>query len=119
MTDLDHTLIVTPRQIPSGPYVLEVTGGLDYHTAQLLTAAINDAPLQGQGLVIDLSGLTYCDSTGITVLVIAYQKARAADSTFGLAGVSPHQMRVFQVVGLDQIFTFHATAEAAASALRP
>lgn len=118
MTDPDHLLTVAPRQIPSGPYVLEVTGELDHHTAHLLTRAVEDAPFDSRGVILDLSGLTYCDSTGITVLITAYQRSQTTGSPLSLAGVHPDQMRVFQVVGLDQVFTFHPSTEAAVSSLQ-
>lgn len=117
MTDPVDMLTVTSRHLPSGPFVLEVTGELDHHTAKLLTRAVEEAPFGEQGVVIDLSGMTYCDSTGITVLITAYHRAEAAGSPLRLAGVSADQMRVFQVVGLDQVFTFHGTAGEAASSL--
>lgn len=118
MTDSDEICSVTPRRIPSGPYVVEVVGELDHHTAHFLSEAVNDAPFGDEGVVLDLSGLTYCDSTGITALITAYQRAQATGSPLGLAGVNADQMRVFQVVGLDQVFTFHPTTEAAVEALR-
>ncbi|MET9257658.1 STAS domain-containing protein [Streptomyces sp. NPDC048182] len=118
MTDHDHLLTVTPRRPSPGPLVLEVAGELDHHTARLLGRAVDEAPFDEHGVVLDLSGLAYCDSTGITVLITAYQRAQAAGSRLSLAGVTPDQMRVFQVVGLDQVFTFHATAEEAVAALR-
>ncbi|CAM5399566.1 Anti-sigma factor antagonist OS=Streptomyces tendae OX=1932 GN=F3L20_20070 PE=3 SV=1 [Streptomyces tendae] len=117
MTDSDHLLTVTPHQTPGGPYVLEVSGELDHHTAHYLDRAVKDAPFDESGVVLDLAGLTYCDSTGITVLLTAYQRSQATAAPLSLAGVGPDQMRIFQVVGLDQVFTFHDSAEAAISSL--
>ncbi|MEU3147178.1 MULTISPECIES: STAS domain-containing protein [unclassified Streptomyces] len=118
MTEPEHLLTVTPRQAPAGPFVLEVTGELDHHSARLLSQAVKEAPFDSHGVILDLSGLTYCDSTGITVLLTAHQRSQTAGSPLSLAGVNPDQMRVFQVVGLDQVFTFHATTQEAVSALR-
>ncbi|MER5714120.1 STAS domain-containing protein [Streptomyces sp. NPDC002132] len=117
MTESDLPLTVTTRHDDPGPFVLQVSGELDHHTAPLLTRAVKDAPFDASGVVIDLSGLTYCDSTGITVLVTAYQRSEATGSPLSLAGANPDQMRVFRVVGLDQVFTFHATVEEAAASL--
>ncbi|MFD5305687.1 STAS domain-containing protein [Streptomyces rochei] len=117
MNDPEHLLTVTPHATPSGPFVLKVSGEMDHHTSQLLSEAIKDAPFGDEGVVIDLSGLTYCDSTGITVLIGAYQRAQATGSPLSLAGVRPDQMRVFSVVGLDQVFTFHPDTEAAIASL--
>ncbi|CAL9603232.1 Anti-sigma F factor antagonist [Streptomyces sp. enrichment culture] len=118
MTPPERLLTVTPRHTASGPFVIEVAGELDHHTARLLASAVEEAPFDTHGVIIDLSGLVYCDSTGITVLVTAYRRAQAAGSPLSLAGVRPDQMRVFSVVGLDQVFTFHPSAEAALSSLQ-
>ncbi|MEU4654042.1 STAS domain-containing protein [Streptomyces sp. NPDC023723] len=118
MTEPEQLLTVTQRRTPEGPFVLEVKGELDHHSAPLLTEAVAAAPFDEQGVVVDLAGLTYCDSTGITVLVTAYQRSLATGSPLGLAAVGPEHMRVFGIIGLDQIFTFHPSTEAAVSALR-
>ncbi|MEU9593935.1 STAS domain-containing protein [Streptomyces sp. NPDC048193] len=118
MTEPERLLTVTPHTTQAGPYVLQVTGELDHHSSPILTQAVKEAPFGDAGVIIDLSGLTYCDSTGITVLITAYQRSQATGSPLSLVGVRPDQMRVFQVVGLDQVFTFHATAQEAVSALR-
>ncbi|MFE5402674.1 STAS domain-containing protein [Streptomyces sp. NPDC056580] len=59
----------------------------------------------GQCLDLDLSGLEFCDSTGITVLLAARRYAGAADAGIVLTGAPPHLLRVLTTVGLDQVFT--------------
>ncbi|MFI6208135.1 STAS domain-containing protein [Streptomyces sp. NPDC051041] len=112
MTEIQHTLSLTRHDRPAGLVLLEVAGELDHHTAPRLTAALDDVTFDaGTRLVIDLTELTYCDSTGITVLVTAYNRATAAGASLSLAGVNPDLLRVFHVVGLDQVFTFHPTVD--------
>ncbi|MFI9467198.1 STAS domain-containing protein [Streptomyces sp. NPDC052492] len=118
MSEPDKTFAVTPRPSASGPYVLEVVGELDHHSAPVLSEAVNEAPFGPLGVVLDLSGVTFCDSTGITVFVTAHRRSQAAGSSLGLAGVSPAQMRVLQMVGLDEVFTFHADVDEAVRAAR-
>ncbi|MFI9284578.1 STAS domain-containing protein [Streptomyces werraensis] len=115
----DETFTVTPRPSAMGPYVLEVAGELDHHTAPLLTEAVNEAPFGPYGVVLDLSGLTFCDSSGITVFVTAHRRSREKGSQLSLAGVAPAQMRVLRMVGLDEVFTFHTGVEEALRAARP
>ncbi|MEV5320558.1 STAS domain-containing protein [Streptomyces sp. NPDC052687] len=116
----DHNLTVTHDDHPSGATVLAVAGELDHHTARTLTFALDEAPFTaGARLVIDLSALTYCDSTGITVFVSAYQRAQAAGCSLTLAGVRHDLMRVFRIVGLDQLFTFQPTIEDAVGTTQP
>ncbi|MCD0483688.1 STAS domain-containing protein [Streptacidiphilus sp. ASG 303] len=116
----DSGLAVTVGAAPGGPSLVTVAGDLDHHTAPRLQAALAEVVLApGAGLVLDLSGLTYCDSIGITVLVGAHQRARAAGAALALAGLDPDISRVFHVVGLDQILSFHGSVEEAVRAVGP
>ncbi|KUH40381.1 MULTISPECIES: STAS domain-containing protein [Streptomyces] len=102
-----------------GPVVLRVVGELDHHTAPRLTEALDGVPSSAtRGLVIDLSGLTYCDSTGITVLVTTYHRAGAVGCPLVLSGLGDDLTRVFHTIGLDQVFTLRPTTDAAVAALR-
>ncbi|MFD8422520.1 STAS domain-containing protein [Streptomyces sp. NPDC059466] len=113
-----RTLVAASKAHSSGVTVLTAAGELDYHTATELRAAVEDAAFTADGTVIDLSGLTYCDSTGLTVLVTAYQRAQAAGSPLALAGLSADLTHVFEIVGLDQLFTLSPTIEEAIASLR-
>jgi anti-sigma B factor antagonist len=114
----DPDLAVTLQSHPTGPCLLAVDGELDYHTAPRLRAGLERVPMQaGTGLVIDLSALTYCDSTGISVLVSAYHQAKAAGMALALAGMNSDITRVFRVIGLDQVFSSYESVDAATRAL--
>jgi len=98
--------------------VITVSGELDYHTAPRLRAGLDEVRLdEGVSLVVDISGLTYCDSSGISVLVGAYHHARAAGAVLALAGLNPDIARVFGVIGLDQVVPAYDTAETPVRAL--
>ncbi|WP_256106006.1 STAS domain-containing protein [Streptomyces sp. ODS05-4] len=115
----ERTLTVDSRSHPSGATVLTVSGELDHHTAGQLRAAVEGATYPPAGTVLDCTGLGYCDSTGITVLVTAYHRAQAAGSPLVLAGLSADLLRVFRIVGLDQIFSYRPTVGEALEALAP
>lgn len=98
-------LNITRRETPTGP-VLRVAGELDYAQAAVLREQVDGLVLSAdQCLVIDLSGLEFCDSTGITALLAARQHAQAAGAGIVLAGVPANTLRVLAIVGLDQVFT--------------
>ncbi|WP_182901842.1 STAS domain-containing protein [Microbispora sp. H10830] len=56
--------------------VLELDGALDEQAAPEITAAVGElvSGTPAPGLVIDLSAVTYWDSTGITALIVAQQR---------------------------------------------
>lgn len=98
-------LNITHRDTTTGP-VLRVTGELDYGHATALRHRVERLALgPGQCLALDLSGLEFCDSTGITALLAARQHAQAAGADIVLAAVPPALLRVLALVGLDQVFT--------------
>ncbi|WP_221353630.1 STAS domain-containing protein [Streptomyces beigongshangae] len=106
------------RTAPAGA-VVELAGELDHQTAPGVRAALPGLELlPGQQLVLDLGGVEFCDSSGITVLIAARNHALAAGAGIALAAVPEHVSRIFRVVGLDQVFPAHPTARAAEAAWR-
>ncbi|MER5784265.1 STAS domain-containing protein [Streptomyces mobaraensis] len=98
-------LNITRHDTPDGP-VLRLDGELDYEHAAALRRHVDRLVLQaGQCLVIDLSGLRFCDSTGITALLAARQHAHAAGADIALDSVPANTLRLLRVVGLDRILT--------------
>ncbi|MEU1224098.1 STAS domain-containing protein [Streptomyces microflavus] len=112
-------LTLNTRTTSAGP-VIELTGELDHHTAPEVRAALLALRLHpGQQLVFDLGALTFCDSTGITVLIAARNHALAAEASIVLAAVPDRVSRIFRIVGLDQVFPTCPTAQDAEAAWRP
>lgn len=98
-------LKVITHDAATGP-VLEVVGELDHDSAAQLRDRVTALTLQpGRRLVLDLAGLEFCDSSGITALIAARNHAHAAGADIALAAVPPRTLRVLKIVGLDQIFT--------------
>ncbi|MEU6476740.1 STAS domain-containing protein [Streptomyces sp. NPDC047017] len=94
-------------------YVLHLAGELDHTHATTLRRQVEQLALRpGQRLVLDLARLEFCDSTGITALLAARQHAQAADADITLASVPAHTLRVFRIIGLDQVFHLQADANA-------
>lgn len=109
-------LRIRTRTTPSGP-VIELAGELDHHSAPEIRDLLPGLPIKhGQQIVVDLGGLTFCDSSGITVLIAARNIALAAHCTVVLAAVPDMVSRTFTIVGLDQVFPTHRTAQAAEAA---
>ncbi|MEU0008703.1 STAS domain-containing protein [Streptomyces sp. NPDC006314] len=104
-------LNITHRDAATGP-VLYMAGELDYDQAAALSRQVEHLALApGQCLTLDLSGLEFCDSTGITALLAARQHAQSAGADVVLAAVPPHLLRILTIVGLDQIFNLHAGSD--------
>ncbi|MBY8888844.1 STAS domain-containing protein [Streptomyces sp. PTM05] len=98
-------LQITHDATTTGP-VLHVDGELDYEYSPALRALVERLGLgPGEELLLDLTGLQFCDSTGISTLLAARQHAQAAGAEVVLAAVPPHTLRILTLVGLDRVFT--------------
>ncbi|PWI45065.1 STAS domain-containing protein [Streptomyces sp. ICBB 8177] len=98
-------LKITTDHTETGP-VLHLAGELDYDHATALrdqTANLSLAP--GQSLILDLSGVEFCDSSGIAALLGARQLAQSLGADIVLASVPPNTLRLLTLVGLDRVFT--------------
>jgi anti-sigma B factor antagonist len=110
-------LTLTVQEHPAGLTLIRVAGDLDYDTGHHLRQALDQLPsTRGPGVILELSGLTYCDSTGISLLVTAHQRTQAARTPLALTGLDANLKRMLRIVGLDRLFTFYDTADAAVAA---
>lgn len=100
----------------SGVPVIVVEGELDMNTATQLEQELK-APLSkpGSALLIDLSRCEFIDSTGIALLVRAWQQL---DGRFALCGVGDQVERVLDITGLEESIPTHASRSDAIAELR-
>ena len=65
--------------------------------------------LHASRIVIDLSGVTFCDASGLAVLVAASRRAGLLDGVLRLAAPAPLTANVLRLTGLDSRFEIFAT----------
>jgi anti-sigma B factor antagonist len=66
------------------------------------------AAVAGEGLprvVVDMTGVEFCDSTGMNVLLAALRRARERGGELVLAAPRPAVRKILQVTGLESVFT--------------
>jgi anti-sigma B factor antagonist len=86
--------------------VLSVTGEIDLYTAPTLQSELMTALSPGQvWVIVDMSGVDFCDSTGINVLLAAHRHARERGGGLQLASPGTATRKVLQVTGLESVFT--------------
>lgn len=106
---------VTVRPVEGG-VVLAVRGCLDAHTAPEVLERIGDISVYaGQLFVVDLSGLLFCDSSGISAFIAARNHASAAHADIVLVAVPRQVLRILGMIGLDALFTMRPSVEHAFS----
>ena len=82
---------------------LVLTGEFDLAGVQQFQEAIAKAEAQQpKALLIDLGGLSFMDSSGLRALVMAEERARAAQRRLAIVPGPPHVRRVFEITQLEQ-----------------
>ncbi|WP_146900573.1 STAS domain-containing protein [Cellulomonas aerilata] len=93
--------------------VVHVAGDIDVHTVGLLRDHLGPPVEAGRDLVVDLSRVTFLDSTGLGVLVTARKKADVRGGRMQLVVAGERVMKVFRITALTRLFTIHPTLETA------
>ena len=99
-----------------GALVVHLAGQLELYNAGKVRDALLDAAAGGPDrLIVDLSELTFIDSTGLGVLIEA--RGRMADRrAFMLGAPNVDTRRALEISGLDRHFAVHASVDEALTA---
>jgi anti-sigma B factor antagonist len=102
-----------------GVALVALVGELDLSVVGLLDAAVQEVVAAGLHLVVvDLSGLTFCDSSGLGVLLRASRAVRSAGGTLLVAGAHDAVQRLLQLTSMERALTIVPDVSAALTALR-
>ena len=114
MTATEADFDVTKRTV-DGVLVVTVRGEIDVASAPRLRQELSSvASARTAFCIVDLSAVTFVDSTALGVLVEATQSCRTAGGDLRLVVTDPHIAKVFAITGLDDVFSVYAdSAEAA------
>ena len=97
--------------------VVHVAGEIDVYTVAALRERLDAVIERGEHhLVIDLSGVTFMDSTGLGVLVGRLKLVRGAGGSMRLVTGHDRVLKVFAITGLDKVFEIFPTVEQAMAA---
>jgi anti-anti-sigma factor len=93
-----------------GHTVLTISGEMDIATTAILrdrvAALLDDTVLP---VVIDLSRVSFCDASGLTMLLAIRRRAGARGRAVALAGPRPHVRKLLRITGLDRAFPIYST----------
>lgn len=94
--------------------VLDVAGEVDLATAPQLRDRLNGLIEEGTDrVVINLEGVSFMDSTGVSVLVGALNNVRERGGTLAIAAPADPVRKVLHLVGLEsQLAIYGSTDEA-------
>ena len=107
---------VTKVSEQSGCVVIALSGEIDLDNAGDVRRELLDSLDNRKDVLVDMSGVTYIDSSGIASLVEGLQKARKQKTELSLVSVSQRARRVLELARLDKVFTIHTDVTAALAA---
>jgi len=102
------------RAIHENIPVIELEGEVDVYTApqlkQQMLTLLDGGSAQ---MIVDLTKVEYLDSTALGVLIGGLKRMRERDGNLALICPNQRVRRVFEITGLDKIFSiFNSEAEA-------
>jgi anti-sigma B factor antagonist len=116
---------VRSEALEDGVRVLTVHGELDLNTAPELEAPLEDAigGPEDVSILIDLSGCEFIDSTGIAVIVRAWQRvgkngSEEGDGDLVLCCSNDQVQRLLEITGVESSISIHPDRDAALTQLR-
>jgi len=91
---------------PSDPAnVLPLEGEIDLRTSpRLENSLLRMIKKRPPHVVVDLSGVTFIDSSGLAVLIRAMQDVQKYGGKLRLSGMNENVRPIFEIARLDQIF---------------
>ena len=97
-----------------GKPVLAILGEIDVSTAPELRDRLLTVAQSGRTIVVvDLSGVTFLDSTALGVLVSGLKRFRAAEGDLRLVVAGRNVAKVLEITGLTDVFRIFDTVEEA------
>ena len=103
--------------LPDAPNVLPLEGEIDLHVSPRISASLGAIIEQKpQRIVVDLSKVSYIDSSGLAVLIEGMQNVEAYGGKFILAGIQENVKPIFEIARLDQVFIIFPHVDAALAA---
>jgi anti-anti-sigma factor len=109
-------LSLTCQYLPGGT-VLWVAGEVDATNSARLLASLDQAhPRPREPLILDLSALTFLDSSGLVTLLHTRTRLAAAEGRLHLAAPHERVRRLLELTGLAGRFTMHHTLDEAVTA---
>ena len=110
--------VAATEQLDNGTPVVRVMGEVDLATVPALEEALLGVSDDRVGAVIvDLTGCTFLDSSGIRALIGTKERLERANRRLALALSTPVVLRVLQITGLDERFEIYPSVGAASTAM--
>jgi len=105
---------IRTEQLGDDAYVISLAGEVDLYTAPEFKQQLLEVIGQGgKQVIVDFTDTTFIDSTTLGVLVGGVKRLRTNDGQLSLVCSDRNIVKIFEITGLDRVFTIHPTREEA------
>ena len=105
---------INTEQLGDEAYVISLAGEVDLYTAPEFKQQLLDVIAKGgKQVVVDFTNTTFIDSTTLGVLVGGVKRLRTNDGHLALVCSDRNITKIFEITGLDRVFTIYKTREEA------
>ena len=99
------------------PGILSLEGEIDLHESPHVKEKLQPLIEARQPrILVDLTGVSYIDSSGLALFIEAMQRIAGYGGQFGLFGLRPNVRAIFDIARLDQVFKLYPNRDAAVAA---
>lgn len=113
---MQESVAVSVSHEAGRPLLIRVEGEVDLSNASLLEEKITEADRGEKNVLLDLEGLEFIDSTGLTVIVRLGKRIKERGGELSIAIVKPSIRKLFAITALDKQFgIFDSLGDASAS----
>jgi anti-sigma B factor antagonist len=110
---------IKTEQLGEDTHVISLAGEVDLYTAPEFKQQLLDVISQGgKNVIVDFSNTTFIDSTTLGVLVGGVKRLRTNDGQLSLVCSDRNITKIFEITGLDRVFTIYATRDEAVDKLK-
>ena len=108
---------IRTEQLGDDDYVISLAGEVDLYTAPEFKQQLLEVISQGgRNVIVDFSDTTFIDSTTLGVLVGGVKRLRSHDGQLALVCSDRNITKIFEITGLDRVFTIYGTRDEAVEA---
>jgi anti-sigma B factor antagonist len=109
---------VSVSRFGTDSFVVAAGGELDLYTSERLREKLADAlGLGGRRILVDLTGVSFMDSTALGVLVEAAKALKSSGGQLVLVADDPRVTRVIEITGLGRVFRVEPSLQEAVQQL--
>jgi anti-sigma B factor antagonist len=110
---------IKTEQLGDDAYVISLAGEVVLYTAPEFKQQLLEVIGQGgKQVVVDFSNTTFIDSTTLGVLVGGVKRLRTNDGQLALVCSDRNITKIFEITGLDRVFTIYPTRDEAVANLK-